>query len=136
VVFICSGVQMLLGARVREGLDLVSASGVDVGQEDLVALLGEAFTTHRTFAWVLVVLGVVAAFWSKRAMVSGTGRVVVGLVPLTVIAQVLTGAAMAYLAIPGWAQVLHLGLSAVLCCVAFWMVLGFGESGVEGTDER
>lgn len=136
MVFICSGVQMLLGARVREGLDLVSASGVDVGQEDLVELLGEAFTTHRSFAWLLVVLGVIAVIWLRRATLGGSGKVVVGLVPLTVVAQVLTGAAMAYLAIPGWAQVLHLGLSAVLCCVSFWMVLGFGKSGLEGADER
>jgi len=123
VFFLCSVVQTILGSQVREGVDLAGHSGAEIARSEVLEYIGWWFYSHRAFAWVMV-LGAFALGWSAwknrpRGLVSVSVWAVVGLVFL----QGATGVILAWYALPPPAQIVHLGLSAVLCCVAFLLVV-------------
>lgn len=105
-------VQVAVGAQVREAVDRLSDQ---MPRGDVIAALGTVDLLHRDGA--VLVLGLVVLLWFRvwlkhreESVLMRAAWVVVGLV----VAQIATGAALAYLSIPPPAQVAHLTLAALL----------------------
>ncbi len=100
-------VQIFLGTRVREVLDILAAS---LPRDQWIFSAGMDFLIHRTFSWVVFVIQLV--LWLKLRKTSSEKSL--SLVPFVLIlASVLTGTLMAYLAVPPFLQPLHLLLAVV-----------------------
>ena len=100
-------IQIILGTQVRETLDRLAAT---VNREDWIANAGLDFIIHRTFSWL--VLLIIAGLWLKLRKTSTEKSFLV--VPfLLILSSLLTGAAMAFLAVPPLLQPIHLLLAVV-----------------------
>ncbi|GIV36131.1 MAG: hypothetical protein KatS3mg032_0510 [Cyclobacteriaceae bacterium] len=102
-------VQVVLGTQVRESVDMLAQSGMN--RDTWIDKLGAPFLVHRSFSWVA--LGVNAFIvwklytqkpWRRWAMLLGA----------LVVFPVLTGALMAWFAVPAFLQPVHLLLAALL----------------------
>ncbi len=103
VVFI----QIFLGTQVREMIDVLAAS---LPREGWISSAGMDFIIHRSFSWVVLAFQLI--LWAKLRKTTTKKSLL--LVPLVLIlASVLTGTLMAYLAVPPFLQPLHLLLAAV-----------------------
>jgi len=100
-------VQTLLGTQVREVIDTL---GTTLDRKDWIANTGSEFIVHRTFSWVVLVIMVV--LWLKwREM---PVEKALTLVPfLLILCSLLTGAVMAYFAVPAVLQPVHLALAVI-----------------------
>jgi cytochrome c oxidase assembly protein subunit 15 len=105
--------QVVLGTQVREHIDLALAAGI--ARADALASVGRFDLWHREAALVVVVATAVLVWlvWTRHAADVAVRRataLVIGLV----VAQVLLGVTMAYLALTPAAQVAHLTASSLL----------------------
>jgi cytochrome c oxidase assembly protein subunit 15 len=125
VLFFLSVIQVLLGARVREDVDEIAGAGGPLERPEWLGAVGEVFVIHRTFAWALVAATVVVLWSARRGGLSGWGKYAVWTVGVVIAGQVISGAALAYFGLPPAFQVVHLGLSTVLCslCYLVWIAL-------------
>ena len=124
VLFLLTVGQILLGAQVREAVDAIAdAAPASVTRDTWIEATGRIFTSHRTAAWALVAAVVALIVFSKKAVSVPGVRPLVWASAAGVLAQAATGAAMAYLALPPAAQILHLGFSTVLSSTSFLLVL-------------
>ncbi len=124
VLFLLTVGQILLGAQVREAVDAVAdAAAASIARESWIEATGRVFTSHRTAAWALVAAVIALIFYSRKAVNAPGVRPLIWASAAGVLAQAATGAAMAYLALPPAAQILHLGFSTVLSSTSFLLVL-------------
>ncbi len=124
--FLCTAVQIVLGAEVREYVEIASRSEA-LERSQWIDLAGWRYLFHRTFAWTLVVASVALIVFAARGRASGiTFRLIVALA-LGVLVQVGSGAAMAWFALPPSAQIIHLGVSTVLACLSFFLIVGLAK---------
>ena len=110
-------VQILLGTQVREAIDNVAAT---VPREDWIAGVAGSFNIHRSFSWmvVLVHLGLIFRL-SKAEAFRPLSLTLIVLIAATII----TGAGMAYFAVPAFLQPIHLLLATVTFGMQFLMLL-------------
>ncbi|MGF1534623.1 MAG: heme A synthase [Bernardetiaceae bacterium] len=106
--------QFVMGAQVREAVDVVSEALGDARRGEWIDQLGLTFYVHRSFSLVVAGLHALLVYWLWRA---GTGagyirRYAYGLLAVLLL-EIATGAAMAYLSIPAVLQPVHLLLAAV-----------------------
>ena len=124
VLFVLTVGQILLGAQVREAVDAISdAAPPSVTRDTWIEATGRVFTSHRTAAWALVAAVAALFYFGKKAAGAPGVRPLIWASAAGVLAQGATGAAMAYLALPPAAQILHLGFSTVLSSTSFLLVL-------------
>ena len=100
-------IQIILGTQVRETLDRLAAT---VNREDWIANAGLDFIIHRTFSWL--VLLIIVGLWLKLRKTS-TEKSFLVMPFLLILSSLLTGAAMAFLAVPPLLQPIHLLLAVV-----------------------
>lgn len=105
-------VQMVVGIRVRESVDAGLSSGVS--RTEVLEWTGGAFLFHRSFSWLLLIghLAMVALLWKADAALYL--RKFAGIIAALVVVEVITGAAMGYLAIPAFIQPLHLLVASLI----------------------
>jgi heme a synthase len=110
-------VQVFLGTQVREAIDRVARS---IPRESWISQLGADFFIHRSFSWTVVILHLILlAKWRKT----------VGINPLTlaliilILGTLLTGAGMAYFAVPAYLQPIHLLVATVTFGVQYLLFL-------------
>lgn len=100
-------IQIFLGTEVRESLDRLSSG---LPRNEWISQSGMSFIVHRTFSWVVLAIQVI--LWLKLRKTSFKKSL--SLVSFVLIlASVLTGTAMAYLAVPPALQPVHLLLAVV-----------------------
>jgi cytochrome c oxidase assembly protein subunit 15 len=99
-------IQIALGTRVRESLDLVAARLPD--RNVWIGALGMTFLVHRLFS--LVVLTLHVALVRKIAKTMGSNALSRGVIIL-ILGALATGAAMAYDSVPAILQPVHLALA-------------------------
>ncbi len=107
-------VQVFLGSQVRESLDIMA--GALANRNQWIDALGLAFIVHRSFSIVVLVLNIVLALKFRKTL--GPKAFPLTLIIL-ILGTLLTGAGMAYLAVPAVLQPVHL----VLATGAFGMQL-------------
>ncbi len=119
-----SVVQVGLGTQVREEIDAIATGLGGAGRDTWIEKLGIPFYIHRSFS--LLVLGVnLGLVWllRKNGAWVGTLRIFVISLLATIGVSILSGAALAYFAIPAVLQPVHLLLAALLAGIQFTLLL-------------
>ncbi len=111
-------VQILFGTQVREGIDRVSGEIQD--RENWVSAIGFDFILHRTFSWVVLLSNayLVMILWKMRSL----NRFALNVI-LLILGTILTGAGMAWFAVPRFLQPIHLLLATLTFGAQFILVL-------------
>lgn len=95
-------VQVFLGTQVREAIDRVANAWP---RDSWIGQIGADFVVHRSFSWTVVILHLILlAKWRKTV---GVNPLTLGLIIL-ILGTLLTGAGMAYFAVPAYLQPVHL----------------------------
>ncbi len=119
-------IQTLLGTQVREVIDTLA---ITMDRKDWIANTGTAFIVHRTFSWVVLIIMVILWLKWREMPVEKT----LSLVPfLLILCSLLTGAVMAYFAVPAMLQPIHLALAVISFGWFFQLYLVANKSRVEG----
>ncbi|MDJ1500735.1 COX15/CtaA family protein [Xanthocytophaga agilis] len=123
VIFL-SLVQIVLGTRVREAIDVVISKMQHLMRNEWIEQLGWVFYIHRSFSLVVLVSNVYLLFLLKKYVSSDTlvKRWAKVLVAITII-EVITGACMAYFSIPAFLQPIHLFLAVGAIGIQFILFL-------------
>ncbi len=111
-------VQILFGTQVREGIDRVAAE--IKGRENWISAIGLDFIIHRTFSWVVLVSNVILVI--KLWKMQRVNRFALSVI-LLILGTILTGASMAWFAVPPFLQPVHLLLATVTFGVQFLLML-------------
>ncbi|TDG38013.1 heme A synthase [Pedobacter changchengzhani] len=121
---VVSVIQIILGTEVREGVDLISKSLALPGRETWVDKVGSIFHYHRDFAILVIVCNaivykMVIDRFSGKAEPLVTAKYIIA----TLLIQLVTGIALAYMSLPPMAQALHILFSSVLFSLQFYLYL-------------
>jgi heme A synthase len=125
-LLLLTGFQGWLGKRVVDAnlaVVKITTHMLNYQQREVwISRLNNFFTLHRTFAWVVALLGVYL-FWRSLG-VSQLQKPAVW-VFILILASMLLGLSMMYLHIPALAQPLHLLFSCILAIVLFAYFIRF-----------
>jgi cytochrome c oxidase assembly protein subunit 15 len=100
-------VQIFLGTEVREKLDRLSTF---LPRDEWIGAAGVDFVVHRTFSWAMPII--VLVIWVKVRKTTAEKSLTV--VPfLLILSSLITGAAMAWFAVPPLLQPIHLLMAVV-----------------------
>ncbi|MEZ0540817.1 COX15/CtaA family protein [Fibrella arboris] len=116
--------QILLGTQVRETVDEVAGRLGELQRFRWVSELDIRFYIHRSFSLIVLASQLLWIIPSIRSLAAES--VIKKLATVTgilLVVEILTGVIMAYLAIPAWAQPIHLTLAVVALGMQFVVVL-------------
>lgn len=111
-------VQVVLGTEVRAAIDRVSSQLLP--REDWISSVWAQFIVHRSFSWLVVIFNLGFGFWLIKT--KGSNPLTLGLI-LLILLTLLTGAGMAYFAVPAYLQPVHLLVATVTFGVQFLLFL-------------
>lgn len=112
--------QIILGTRVREQIDHISAVLNFTRRDMWISKLDYIFYIHRTFSLVIAGLCLYLFLHYRKYH---TLRLSSWLIMICVLFNIFLGVVMAYLNIPAFAQPLHLLLSSVLITAVYYNLL-------------
>jgi len=121
---VISIVQIVLGTEVREAVDVIAKSLSYGNKNTWISKVGEVFSYHRDLAILVVIANavvykmVIDRFSGKAAPLL-TARFML----ITLLIQLLSGFALAYIAFPPAAQALHILFSTLLFSLQFYLYL-------------
>lgn len=116
--------QIVLGTEVRESVDVVAKSLATGLRDTWISKLGAIFSYHRDLAILVIICNaivykmVIDRFSGKAAPLL-TARCIL----VTLLVQLLSGFALAYLAFPPAAQAVHILFSTLLFSLQFYLYL-------------
>jgi heme a synthase len=110
-------VQILLGTRVREEVDVVAQSYARI---DWIAHIDETFRLHRSFSWIVLILH--AGLILNLRKTQGANSFSLWLI-LLILSTILTGVGMAYSGVPPFLQPIHLLLATGSFGMQFLLLL-------------
>jgi heme a synthase len=110
-------VQILLGTQLRESIDVVASQ---FPRESWISEVGESFRMHRSFSWIVLILHVGLILNLRKT--EGLKAFPLTLI-LLILGTILTGAGMAYFAVPAFLQPVHLLLATVSFGMQFRLLL-------------
>lgn len=116
-------VQMVLGTQVREQIDHITNTTPDLPREFWVPSLDVVFEIHRSFSWLILLVSLYLGWYVKQHVSSSLLRRCGFGILAIVLAQVVSGIGMQMFNIPPAFQVVHLVLSALMVCLAFFGLL-------------
>ena len=107
-------VQIVMGTQVRESVNEVAQTLGEAQRGQWVAHLDRVFYVHRSYS-IIVLLGHLYLEYLAYQKFGANGNLTrwAGVLLVVIVAEVLSGAVMAYFAIPRFAQPLHLILATV-----------------------
>ncbi len=114
-------IQMVVGINIREVVDSGLAAGVARG--DVLTFAGSTFLFHRSFSWLLLLghLLILYFLWSKNTPVHLTR--LAGVLTVLVLAEIVSGAAMGFFAIPAVIQPVHLLIASLIFGIQVYLLL-------------
>ncbi|WP_316825857.1 COX15/CtaA family protein [Pedobacter miscanthi] len=121
---VISIIQIVLGTDVREAVDVIAKSLNYGSKATWISKVGEVFSYHRDLAILVVITNaivykmVIDRFSGKAAPLL-TARFIL----ITLLIQLLSGFALAYIAFPPAAQALHILFSTLLFSLQFYLYL-------------
>lgn len=132
ISLITSIIQILLGTQIREAIDLIASTIAD--RNLWIDNLGLSFYVHRSFSLVILALHSYLAYTLfkqaannyeiiKAEKLKFWAYILVAFIGI----EILTGAIMAYFAVPALLQPVHLTLATVIVGVQFWVYLLVNE---------
>jgi cytochrome c oxidase assembly protein subunit 15 len=121
VALLLSLIQVVLGAQVREQIDVIAADMGEGLRAEWVGRLGAVFYVHRSFSILVLVLNVWIAVQLLRCD-RATGRAALGILAVIVV-EIAVGAALYYLGMPAFLQPVHLLLASVLFGLQFHLLV-------------
>ncbi|NTE03492.1 heme A synthase [Agrobacterium tumefaciens] len=116
--------QIILGTEVRESVDVVAKSLTTGLRDTWISKLGDIFSYHRDLAILVIICNaivykmVIDRFSGKAAPLLTAICILV-----TLLIQLLSGFALAYLAFPPAAQAVHILFSTLLFSLQFYLYL-------------
>ncbi len=123
VTLILSFGQVLMGTQVRDALDAVIKSlGYDQ-RDSWIAGLDWRFYVHRSFSLVILGLHLFVIYQLNRQLPNSRLKPIVISIMGVVLAEIATGAVMAYFSVPAVAQPIHLFLAIVMLGLQFVALL-------------
>lgn len=122
---ILSLVQIFLGTKVRESVDQVAKMFLEMNRESWIGELGIEFYIHRSFS--LLILGVhlyliYVLYQYNESKLRWIRNCIIALTAL-LLAETISGAMMAYFAIPAYLQPIHLFLANIATGIQFFVFL-------------
>lgn len=115
-VLCVSLIQITLGTTVREQIDQVADLMQHLNRGDWVSKLGLNFSIHRDLAIVVLIANGILFFWIRSKFVlNGLQFRFASFIILIIALQLITGFMLSYLALPPFAQCMHV----VLACLLF-----------------
>jgi len=117
-------VQIVLGTEVRESIDVIAKSLQFTGRNTWIAKLGVEFSYHRDLAIFLAICNfvvykmVIDRFSGKALPLMAANYIIVVL-----IVQAVSGVLLAYLALPPYAQAIHILFSTMLFSLQYYLYL-------------
>ncbi|MEL6556548.1 MAG: COX15/CtaA family protein [Bacteroidota bacterium] len=115
-------VQIFLGTQVRESIDLIAKEIAD--RSLWVDELGLSFYIHRTYSLLILGLHIWMVYLLKKYKdFDNSLNLMFKTLVVLIILEVLSGALMAYFAIPGFLQPLHLLVATLIFGVQFYAYL-------------
>lgn len=121
LLFLCLAslmTQILFGTQVREGIDRAASQMPD--RENWISALGLEFIIHRSFSWAVLTFHAILVV--KMWKMSGVNRFALTVI-LLILGTILTGAGMAWFAVPPFLQPVHLLLATITFGVQFMLLL-------------
>jgi cytochrome c oxidase assembly protein subunit 15 len=116
-------IQMILGTQVRASVDTVMQTMAGLPKELWIAQAGTIVAIHRSFSWIIFLLGIALCYLAWQKTDSGLLRKIAAGVMASVVAQMLLGAGLYYIALPPSVEVLHVLGSAILISFEFLLIL-------------
>jgi heme a synthase len=116
-------IQVLLGTEVRAAIDRVSA--LQMPRASWIEGVWEQFFVHRTFSWLVLIVNGILGFQLMKT--SGRNPLTISLIVL-ILLTILTGAGMAYFAVPAALQPIHLLVATVTFGVQVLLYLRLNTS--------
>lgn len=121
---VISIVQIILGTEVRESVDAISKSLGFNGRNTWVAKVGELFNYHRDLAILVavcnfVVYKMVTDRFSGKAWPLQTANYII----ITLLIQVASGFLLSYMALPPYAQAIHILFATILFSLQYYLYL-------------
>jgi len=118
-----SVVQVVFGTQVREVMDEVMVAMGEAGRMYWIERLGLPFYIHRSFSLVVLAFHV-ALLWqlrkqAEKGLLAGWTKALLAVV----LVEILSGMVLAYLAVPAFAQPIHLTLAIVALGMQFIILM-------------
>ena len=110
-------VQVVLGTQVREGIDTVAEIAA---RSEWISNLGLTFLIHRSYSILLLALHVYLFY---LMMSNEELKPLLKWLLIIVIAEILSGAIMAYFGVPAFIQPIHLLLGTLIIGVQYYLLL-------------
>ncbi|WP_181305923.1 heme A synthase [Rufibacter sp. XAAS-G3-1] len=115
-------VQVIIGTQVREEVDLVAFDLNNQARETWIEQLGTSFYVHRSLSILLVLLNV-GLYFSVKKLGNPSLMMIVKSILGVIAAEILLGIVLAYLALPAFAQPLHLLFGTLLFGLQFLLLM-------------
>jgi len=122
VLMILSLVQIMMGTQVRESVDIVADTFNHSQRESWIDELGLVFYIHRSFSLIILIAHLyllyrVLYFYGNQGNLMINSLVLM----IVIVAEIASGAIMAWFAIPRFAQPLHLLFASVAFGLQFYI---------------
>ncbi|MFC4212298.1 heme A synthase [Pedobacter lithocola] len=116
--------QIILGAEVRENVDMIAKSLLLNGRDTWIAKVGNVFNYHRDLAILVIITnGVIYKMVIDRFSGKAAPLLTARFILLTLLIQLLSGFALAYLSLPPVAQALHILFATLLFSLQYYLYL-------------
>jgi len=127
--------QILLGTQVREAIDAVALSLGEDQRFSWIENLGIIFYMHRSYSLLLLVVHAILIFRLSRSIknVKTPQYLVWGLFGL-IVAEILTGAVLAYFALPYFLQPVHLLLALMIFGIQYFLYSLIKEKDISNNE--
>lgn len=122
ILLLC--IQVVLGTEVRSAIDRVV---IQLPRESWISGAGAAFVTHRAFSWAVVIFHGVLSYQILKTI--GFNSLTLGLI-LLILFTILTGAGLAYFAVPAFLQPVHLLVATIAFGLQVHLFLVLKEKAV------
>lgn len=124
LAIVISIVQIVLGTEVREGVDEVSRNMGYSGRESWLKDVGAVFHYHRDLAIAVLIVNIIIYKMVKdRFSGKAVELNVANGIAVTLMVQIVSGVVLANLALPPYAQGIHILFSTVLFTLQYYLYL-------------
>ncbi|MEO5912267.1 MAG: COX15/CtaA family protein [Pelobium sp.] len=122
-----SVIQITIGTEVRETVDAVQSQFPELKRGEWLLETGRIFSYHKDIAILTIVLNLYLAYkvWKEKwvGIIKKFTNYIITVLGL----QILTGCALAYLAMAPWAQATHILFAVLLFSAQFYLLLLQGK---------
>ncbi|MFD2874483.1 heme A synthase [Mucilaginibacter ximonensis] len=129
LALVVSVLQIAFGTEVREKIDAVSTRFQGGYRNEWIKNAGEIFTHHRDLAIAVLVLNVMLYALIRRGFNKHSlQQQIMSFTFLMLILQIVTGIILSYLALPPYAQAVHILLASVVFGAQYYLMLNLYKS--------